>query len=459
MKIGDTIDGKYLILDEIGKGGMGKVFKVQHGTNEYALKVCLDEDLENIKRFKREVRLMASVKHENVIEVVANNLESETPYFVMPICRFSIDKKLDKFQENQELAINILLQVCIGINALHLSGIIHRDIKPPNILISLDNKIKISDLGLGKFTDRDSTILTSSNVYMGTQGYIPPEFFKSGGTKNATVKSDIYQLGKTIYNVFTNSNPALIEKDRLPGGLLYIVRKCISDNPENRYQTVGELENALKNYLLSLRPESNPTNAFENLINIAKDNLKTISYDKTNVENIIETLFQFKDEVEIFFKKFNDIPKSILEIIASNLPALTTELVDIYSATIEKHFRENRIDFSDAELVAEAMYQIFKGTKDIDIKIKTMKMTLFASVWCNRYSAMGVFDEMLQEIKDDQEAVAVSEMLKENEEFYKDIVDRVPANKLNPIIQYLQKQIQDKNEAETLDKLKELNKW
>ncbi|WP_209330101.1 serine/threonine-protein kinase [Lunatimonas salinarum] len=459
MNIGDTIDGKYLIVEEIGEGGMGKVFKVQQGDNLFALKVCLDKDEESIKRFRREVRLMASIKHDNVIEVLAENLDGVIPYFVMPLCKFSIDKKLEKLQANQELAIDILLQVCNGINAIHLSGIIHRDIKPKNILISTDNKVKMSDLGLGKFKDRDSTILTSSNVYMGTQGFIPPEFFKSGGTKNANVKSDIYQLGKTIYNVFTNRNPTLIEKDILPGGLLYIIQKCIADNPENRYKSVGELENALNNYLLSLKPQANPTNAYENLINIAKDNLKVNQYDKDNVEDIVKTLFNFNDDPETFFKKFNDIPKQILEIIAANFPALCNDLIDVYSTTTEKYFRESRIDFSEAELVANAMNRVFKGSKDLETKIKAMRMTLFASVYCNRYNAMEVFDLMLQETKNDQDAVAVVEMLKDNLDSYEYIADRVPSTKLHPLIQALQLEIKQRKEEENAKRNADMADW
>ena len=86
-------------------------------------------------------------------------------------------------------------------------------------------------------------------------------------------------------------------------------------------------------------------------------------------------------------------------------------------------------------------------------------MTLFASVYCNRYNAMEVFDQMLQQIKDDEEAVAVSEMLKENQNYYENISDRVPASKLHPIIQHLQKELQQKIETEKNDRLKELDEW
>jgi len=459
MKKGDIINDQYLIIEEIGEGGMGKVFKVELNDNYYALKICSETDGENIKRFKREVRLMSSIKHENVIEVIDSNLDADIPYFVMPLCKFSIDKRLDHLQANPEFAIEVLLNVCNGINAIHNSKIIHRDIKPKNILVSQDNKIKISDLGLSKFSERDSTIITSSNVFMGTQGFIPPEFFQTGGTKNADERSDIYQLGKTIYNIFTSRNPLSIQIDILPAGLLYVIQRCIANNPDDRYQSVGELQNALNNYLLSLKPQENPISAFENLLNIANENSKRNQFDKDNVEAIILTVLGFKEDPEFFFNKSNEIPKSVLDAVASNLPDLCADFIRIYSLTIERHFKENHISFSDAEYVANSMVRIFNGSNDLQIRIEAMKITLITSVWCNRYDAMGVFDDMLQAINNDQDAYAVSEMLNENIEYYKEIADRIPTTNLHHTIQTIQKKAQIIKEDEKAKALSELNEW
>jgi eukaryotic-like serine/threonine-protein kinase len=459
MNIGDTIDNKYTIEREIGEGGMGKVFKVSYNNNNYALKICIEKDEESIKRFKREVRLMKSIVHENVIEVIDMNLENDPPYFVMPLCKFSIDTKIDKLIANPKLAIDILLQACKGISAIHSSKVIHRDIKPKNMLLGYDNKIKVSDLGLGKFQNRDSTVLTHSLAYMGTQGYIPPEFFTRGGSKNADVRSDIYQLGKTIYNIFTNSDPYLIERDRLPGGLLYIVKKCTSDNSEDRYQTVGGLENALNNYLLALDPANNPLNAFENSINIAKENLKRKEYVEDNVEEIVTLLFHFKDDSELFFKNFNKIPKQILQVISNDYPKLCRDLLSIYIPTIQKYFEESRYDFSDAEDVANGMSRIFNGSKDIGIKVEAMQITLFAAVFCNRFAAMEVFDGMLQTIKNDQDALAVSEMLKANIDYYKAISDRIPRLRLHPLIQRLQIEVEEIKAAEKAKQDLDYEEW
>lgn len=448
MNIGETIDNKYIIESEIGEGGMGKVFKVNYNNAAYALKICSENDEESLKRFKREVRLMKSIVHENVIEVLDMNLDYDPPYFVMPLCKFSIDTKIDKLIAKPKLAIDILLQACKGIGAIHASKVIHRDIKPKNMLLGFDNKVKVSDLGLGKFQNRDSTVLTNSLAYMGTQGYIPPEFFTRGGSKNADVRSDIFQLGKTIYNIFTNSDPYLVERDRLPGGLLFIVKKCISDNPDDRYQTVGGLENALANYLLALDPANNPLNAFENSINIAKENLKRKEFLQENVEQIIHLLFHFKDDSELFFKNFNKIPKQILQVVATDFPNLCRELLDIYIPTIQQYFGETKYDYSDAEDVANSMNRIFNGSNDIAIRVDAMRITLFAAVFCHRFAAMEVFDGMLQAIRNDQDALAVTEMLRARIDHYRVVSDRIPRLRLNHLIQRVQQEVEEIKAAE-----------
>ena len=105
------------------------------------------------------------------------------------------------------------------------------------------------------------------------------------------------------------------------------------------------------------------------------------------------------------------------------------------------------------------MNRIFKGTKDLATKIKAMRMTLFASVYCNRFNAMEIFDVMLQEIKNDQDAVAVIEMLKDNLDSYDYIADRIPSTKLHPLIQVLQQDIKQRKEAENTKRNADIADW
>jgi serine/threonine protein kinase len=459
MNIGDLIDENYLIKKEIGKGGMGKVFLVCRDDVDYALKICLEDGEEDIKRFKREVRLMSKIQHANVIEILASNLDYEFPYFVMPLCKYSLDEIIPKLKDDPKVALKLIQDVCKGVNAIHLSEIIHRDIKPKNILISQDDVIKVSDLGLGKFVIRDSSILTSSNVYMGTEGYIPTEFYRAGGTKNADIRSDIFQMGKTIYNVLTNTNPTLIESDILPGGLLYIIRKCTTPNPENRYQTVSELETAINNYLLSLEPKANPKNYFSDLVNIAKENLKLGSYKKDNVADIIASIYNFKDVSEELFNRFNEIPLSIIEIISSNFEHEAHDLIELFEETIFRHFKEDRIEFSDADIVADIANSFFKGSKDLQIRLSAIKTTLFAATYCNRYYAMDIFDNMIQSTTDNESATAVSDMLRGEIDMYAKISDRIPSNKLHPFISVVQQEIIERQKAKTEIEKEETKQW
>ncbi|MFY7816646.1 MAG: serine/threonine-protein kinase [Chryseobacterium taeanense] len=459
MNIGDLIDEKYLIKKEIGKGGMGKVFLVSMDDIDYALKVCLEDDEEDIKRFKREVRLMSNIKHANVIEILDSNLDYEFPYFVMPLCKYSLDEIVPKLKDDPKVALKLIQDVCKGVNAIHLSKIIHRDIKPKNILISQDDVIKVSDLGLGKFVIRDSSVITSSNVYMGTEGYIPTEFYRVGGTKNADVRSDIFQMGKTIYNVLTNTNPSLIENDILPGGLLYIIRKCTNANPDNRYQTVSALETAINNYLLSLEPKSNPKNYFSDLINIAKENLRLGSYQKDNVSEIVSSIYNFKNVPEEFFNRFHEIPLRIIEIISSNFEHEAQDLIQLFEENTVRHFKEDTIEFSDADIVADIAKSFFKGSKNLEIRLIAIKVTLFAATYCNRFYAMDIFDNMIQSIKDNESATVISDMLRGEIDMYEIISDRIPSNKLHPFISVVQQEIIEKQKAKIEAEKEELKQW
>ena len=229
--IGTKLDN-YNIIEQIGKGGFAEVYKCQHSeTMEYfALKICTKDEGDNFKRFAREVRLMNSISHPNVVSIEFSNIDNKPYYFVMPLAKASLESYIPKLKDNHTFALKVFLEVCQGIKAIHKSGKFHRDIKPDNVLILPDDTILVSDLGLGKFEHRDSTILTSSNIYMGTEGYIPPEFKTAQGTKNADKRGDIYQLGKMLYKVLTGENPILIETRTLPSSLIYIISKATKDN-------------------------------------------------------------------------------------------------------------------------------------------------------------------------------------------------------------------------------------
>src|SRR5690606_14257398 len=161
-------------------------------------------------------------------------------------------------------------EICKGISAMHTTGHYHRDIKPSNVLWLEHGGIVVSDFGLSKKVIKDSSTHSSSNNFLGTLGYHAPEQFEA---KNSDARTDIFQLGKTLYEIYTGDYPHLINTAKVKPGLAYIIQKATNHDPNKRYQTVGELQQALKTYVLSLDPNSNPKDAFENKLNEAKAQL------------------------------------------------------------------------------------------------------------------------------------------------------------------------------------------
>lgn len=135
-KQGDIIDDRYLVKDEIGGGGFGKVVCVfdQQSGEEIALKYCTSKTEEDLRRFRREIRIMENIDHENVIRVLDSNIENQPPYFTMPIALNSVTNIIPDLQGDIKKVIPIFEAICKGINAIHSSGHTHRDIMPDNAL-------------------------------------------------------------------------------------------------------------------------------------------------------------------------------------------------------------------------------------------------------------------------------------------------------------------------------------
>jgi len=404
--------GEYNVIDKIGEGGFGEVFKVEKNGEYYALKICSKGDEDDLKRFNRESRLMKSIEHDNVINIIDSDLSHQPPFFIMPLCEGSLSGK--DYQKNVELLVSDLFQICDGLEALHNSEnpILHRDINPRNILVD-KGILRLSDLGLGKFENRDSTTITKFGL--GTQGYAPPEFYQDGGMKNAKIPSDIFQLGKTIYTLFTGENPTYLDKNKIPNGLYYIIKKCTNDNPEDRYQNVSELRNALTKHIDVLTGKNNPYKTFDNLLS------EYIKSGATNEKacNLFAALYEFKDDPDIFYSNVKKIPIYYFGLL--NDGDLQT-FVEIYADVVFSLSNNGKFSWSDAETIANQMKKVFDSTKNIEIRTFSLKIALIFAATFNRYDAMETFNKMLTKIKSDEEAASVMAMLFDNFAEYESIV-------------------------------------
>ncbi len=273
IMIGKVIGGHYKIIDVIGDGGMSRVYLALHMLLDRPVAVKYIHhkfvyDLPSVKRFQQEAKAATALKHPNICAVNEFGIDGEgRSYLVMDYIQgTSLSKLLDEKQKLPiEQAINLIVQVSHGLEHAHNKGVIHRDIKPGNIIIVKDNgdeSVKLVDFGIAKLIRDDDSgpNLTKTGEIFGTPSYMSPEQCLG---KNIDTRSDIYSLGCVLHELvtgkppFTGDGPLEVlmahvndEAPLLPvtlaqAGLRDVVAQALRKDPAQRYHTVKEFREDL----------------------------------------------------------------------------------------------------------------------------------------------------------------------------------------------------------------------
>ena len=270
LKTGMIIAERYEILGKIGTGGMADVYKAKdHKLNRFVavkvLKPEFREDTTFIRKFKSEAQAAAVLTHPNIVNVFDVGDDNGVYYIVMELIEGITLKEYisKKGKLSVKEATSIAIQVSMGLEAAHSHGIVHRDVKPQNIIISMDGKVKVTDFGIARAASSNTI---SSNV-MGSVHYSSPEQVRGGYSDE---KSDIYSLGITMYEMVTGKVPfdgdttvaiaikhlqeeivpPSVYTPELPHSLEQIILKCTQKSSERRYESTGALIQDLKHSLV-----------------------------------------------------------------------------------------------------------------------------------------------------------------------------------------------------------------
>lgn len=324
LRAGMFLQDRYEILEVIGSGGMSDVYKAKcHKLNRLVAVKVLKEEFSNdagfVSKFKMEAQAAAGLSHPNIVNVYDVIDEGSIHYIVMELIEGITLKSyiLKRGKLEVKETVGIAIQVAQGIAAAHEQNIIHRDIKPQNMIISRDGKVKVADFGIAKA----ATAQTLSSAAMGSVHYISPEQAR-GGYSDA--RSDIYSLGITIYEMVTGRLPfegdntvtiALahleepitrpsIYNPNIPQCLENIILKCTEKKPERRYYNVSEVISDLRKVLL------NPNDNFVRMAPPIDHSAETIAISSRELNEIKKGQQSYKPST----RPVNNRPATVEEV-------------------------------------------------------------------------------------------------------------------------------------------------
>ena len=381
---GQLIDNRYKIIKSIGEGGMANVYLAFDTIleREVAVKILrgdLAGDEKFVRRFQREANSASSLKHPNIVEVYDVGEDDGKYFIVMEYINGKTLKSLIKKRGvlTLEEVIDIMLQLTSAVSCAHDSYIIHRDIKPQNVMILEDGRVKITDCGIAMALNNNE--LTQTNSVMGSVHYLPPEQANGSGS---TIKSDIYSLGILMFELLTGKLPfkgenaveIAIKQMRepipsvcsispdIPQSVENVVLRACAKNPKNRYETARDMFEDIKTCLDEERKDEKrivyqyPENDL--------DETKVMP-DLSRLNNIKDTEVGEQEEEKKEKKKFNKT-MLILGIIAGVL------VLGIIIAIIVGKTKGKYITIPD-NLVGEKKADVVEILEDLDFKVVEKK--------------------------------------------------------------------------------------
>ena len=292
MKIGQIVKERYEILEILGEGGMAFVYKARDTQLERfvaikTLKPTYVNQETFVDRFKREAKTAANLNHPNIVQIFDWGIEEE-PYFVMEYIEGNTLTSI--IAKNRTISLSDILfigaQVSSGLHAAHQKGLVHRDIKPGNIMITPDGKVKVTDFGIVSLQNEESDITKTGSI-LGTASYISPEQAQG---KPVSIESDLYSLGTVLYELITGrapfsgdspistatkhltekpEKPSLYRRD-LPKGVESAILRLLEKASYDRFKSAEDLRATLLQQRKALQSEQTR----ENLVDLTNPKVK-----------------------------------------------------------------------------------------------------------------------------------------------------------------------------------------
>ena len=420
---------RFVRVRKIGTGGFGIVWLCRRRADgaEFAMKeLNPDADSEAIRRFTREVRILSSLDHPSIIRVHSKHLKEPSYWYTMPLYQRSLAEDLPSLVGQKHRIQAISERILDGLEYAHAQGVIHRDLKPQNILMNSDSDVVISDFGLGRQFDAISIRQTQTGYGLGTPMYMAPE--QSNDAKNADQRSDIFSFGRILHELFAGPLTfAPLDLSSLPATFALIIERCTQSDPAQRYQSIAELKTALR-LLSDAATEASLSEELEHLLVDLSSSRKVQSHD---VGRLGELLAARCDDPDLAHKVVMSTPSRVLEV-------LWQVNRDVASATFRTFVEMAAIQswpFDYTDSIASKCKELLVFVNDPALRAAIIWCVVVVGVDHNRWRVIGIAASMLTSLQDPNEArLVVGRLQNLRRGQIETLAEYVELKNLNPLI-------------------------
>jgi len=383
-----------------------------------------DADKDSITRFQKEVRILASLDHPNILRVITKRLQAPPFFYVMPLYESTLRQKLPDITKNKSQIVPVFTAILEGVQYAHKEGVIHRDLKPENVLINSDIDIVVSDFGLGRRIDIESTRLTRTGFAMGTMYYTAPEQIQNA--KTADARSDIFSLGQMLYEMSTGPLLSPVQDlDALPAGIRFIVSRCTQIDPENRFQSVKLLKRAFAELFESASAQSN----IDELQKLRTKLSAPGRLSDQEISQFFRLIAAYDGDPDLVHEIVMQLDGSMAAKLFSSDPRATRRLITKFVL----EFQDKSWGFSYTDTICDRCKAFIEHINDAEVRATIIVGLMTLGVRHNRFYVLEAFGELINHPSAPDELDAVRVKLRNvDKEIRERASEWAPVGKLPP---------------------------
>lgn len=435
---------KYIDTRKLGSGGFGEVWLCTRESdgNVYAKKKLLGSvDEDGISRFQREVRLLSRLDHPNIVKVVGFHLQKSPYWYVMPRYHHTLYREVPSLIGDTQRIAEIFTAILSGMEYAHAEGVIHRDLKPENVLMNSDDDVVVTDFGLGRALDSESTRHTITGFGMGTFLYMAPE--QMTNAKNADHRSDIYSLGRMLLEMFTGRlQTPVTDTSSLDDGIAHVIEKCTNPDPGRRYQSVADLKqefHAVLGVTQALSPYDEITELCSQLVSASEP-------EEGDVERLLDLIAQNRSDTDMVHEVVMKMPERVANLILEIDKSRARQVIGQFVA----HATSQSWGFSYTDDIGAQCQKLYHAMDDPEVRANLIFCVMDVGFGHNRWYVMGIFDDLMEEEHDVAEVLALADVLGNASPYQrKQARDRLPLAKLDPKIVTALEKKEDRSDDES----------